>query len=459
MFALPGILVLVTLVYIRPQEFIPALQSLPLLYLFLGAALFGLVIDIRLRRSRAVVTPQAWAVAAFFVWALAGLAVRSSSSIVSYVINVGTSIALWLIIAHGIQTFRAFQTLVATLLCLALFVSYVAADQGLSEFGCHVIDESSGDNSGAYDGRPCVTARECYRGDPEPGADYTCEHVGLFHTSSTGGRVRYRGQLNDPNELSLAVGIALPFAFAFFERRRSLFSGAILAASLILIVACVVMSESRGGQLVFLTVIGAYFIKRYGLRGLLIGAVVALPILLFGGRSGEEAESSSLERLGCWYEGMSMVRSYPLLGVGQGQFVEHHTQTAHNSFILAPAELGLPGMFIWSVIIYLSLKIPLQALRDLGPERGEAPAVARTWAMALTASWCGALVGIFFLSFCYHPVLWIYIGLSGAFWSAMRTHDPSWKLEFNWRDAARVIVIDAALVVILFIYTRIKGAP
>lgn len=459
MFAIPGIIALVALIYIRPQEFVPSLQALPLLYLFLGLALFGLVIDIRLRRSRAAPAPQSLAVALFFAWCLGGLALRDPSSLVNATIAVGVSITLWLIIAHGVQTFRALSVISAALLCVVLFVSWVAVDQGGSELGCHVLDESAGDPTGVYDGRPCITARDCYRGDPEPGAEYNCELVGRFGTSSVGGRVRYRGQLNDPNELSLAAGIALPLAFAFYERKRSLATLLLVAGSLTVIALCAIYSQSRGGQLVFLTVIGAYFVKRYGWKGLLIGAVVALPILLFGGRSGEEAESSSLERLGCWYEGMSMVKTYPLLGVGQGQFVEHHTQTAHNSFILAPAELGLPGMFLWSVIVYLSLKIPIQALRDFGPERGAGPAPARTWAMALLASWLGLLIGIFFLSFCYHPVLWIWIGLSGALWSAIRTHEPEWKVEFRWADAIRVMLIDAALIVILFVYTRIKGAP
>ena len=73
--------------------------------------------------------------------------------------------------------------------------------------------------TGSYDGRPCVTPRECYLGDAEPGGQYMCEHIGWFGTTSVGnGRVRYRGVLQDPNELALAGGIGLPLAFALGQR-------------------------------------------------------------------------------------------------------------------------------------------------------------------------------------------------------------------------------------------------
>ena len=76
--------------------------------------------------------------------------------------------------------------------------------------------------------------------------------------------------------------------------------------------------------------------------------------------------------------------------------------------------------------------------------------------MALLASLAGLVVGIMFLSFCYHYVLWIYVGLAGAFHGVLRTHDPEWRVRFDWRDLARVVVIDLLLVVGLYGYTRIK---
>ena len=455
MFAIPGILFLIAVVYLRPQEIYPPLQAVPLLYLGLALALFGIAVDWRLRRGRPLATPPlGWAIL-FVGWALFTLLVRSRSDLASGAIQLGTSFALFLVIAHGVQSLRALRAVAGFLLGITLLLSLIGVHQGFAPLGCH--RQGAGEEL-VYDGRPCQTARECQRGDAEPGADYACERVGLFGSSSVGqGRVRWVGPLQDPNELALAVAIGLPFAFAAFERKRSAGRLALLLGSLVLIAACVILTRSRGGQLVFLAVLAVYFVRRFGWRGLVLGAILSAPILLLGGRSGAEAESSSLERLDCWFEGMSMVKGDPLVGVGQGQFAEHHVQTAHNSYILAAAELGLPGMLLWSLVLWAAGKVPVQALRRLRDRPGAQAAV--TWSVALLASLAGLAVGIFFLSFCYHPVLWIYLGLCGALYGAVRAHDPDFTVSIGLRDLAAVAAIDAALLAILYLYTRVAAAP
>ncbi len=332
MFAIPGILLLLVFIYIRPQEFISPLRALPLLYLFFALAIFGFGVDLKLRRIKPMLTPQIGFVGLFFLWCVTTLAIRAPAQIPHEALWVGVSIILYLLIGHGVQTFRGFQLVVGTLLAIVLFLSAVGVHQGFAPFGCHVIDASSGKmDVGVFDGRPCENERECLRGDPEPGADYLCERVGLFGTSTIGkGRVRFLGPLQDPNELSLAIGIGVPFAFAFFERKRSTARLLLLLSTLLLVGTCTVFTQSRGGQLVFIAAVGAYFVRKYGVKGLILGAMLGLPLLMLGGRSGEEAEASSLERLECWYEGMSMFKQYPIFGVGQGQFTEHHFLTAHN---------------------------------------------------------------------------------------------------------------------------------
>src|SRR5262249_4116124 len=146
--------------------------------------------------------------------------------------------------------------------------------------------------------------------------------------------------------------IGLPFTIAWSQRKRTLGRRLVMGFVLLLVTACTILSKSRGGVLVFLAVLGTYFVQRYGRRGALIGAMVAVPALILGGRSGSEASASSIERLECWLAGVQMARDYPIVGVGLGRFVEHHILTAHNSYLLAPAELGLPGMILWSLLMY-----------------------------------------------------------------------------------------------------------
>jgi len=115
---------------------------------------------------------------------------------------------------------------------------------------------------------------------------------------------------------------------------------------------------------------------------------------------------------------------------------------------------------LFTAILYVSLKIPVTLLRRIAAHEPVAVspgalAVFRPWAMALVAALSGLLVGIFFLSFAYHYILWIYIGLSGALYSAVRRHDPEFDLKFGWRDLWIVAAIDLAIIVAVFIYTHL----
>jgi O-antigen ligase len=462
MFALPGILATILVIYLRPQEVFPLLQRIPLLYLLLGLSLFGLALDLKLRLSRPAAAPQLPLVILFILWCAVTLVISTPpDAAFSGIIDTLIPLCLFLLLAHGVQTFRALQTVATTILVTALFLSYVGVDQRMSPKGCMAIG-AGGEHEGVYDGRGCENKHECELDSPEPGTEYECEYVGILQTSSVGLRVRYRGVLADPNELALALGVALPFAFALLERKRNTTRMALLALSLGLIGLCTVYTQSRGGQLVFLSVLGTYFVRRYGWKGLLLGAITAAPMLAFGGRSGKEAEGSSGERLECWFTGIMMFRGSPVWGVGKGQFTEHHFLTAHNSYVLAPAELGIIGFWLWSSIVYLSVKIPIAVLQRTaaapadGATRAALAPVARIWALALLASMVGMCVGIFFLSFCYHYVLWIYFGLCGALFAAVKSHDATFEVKISMREYLLIFIADLFLIAVIFVYTKLK---
>jgi O-antigen ligase len=464
MFAIPGILLIVAFIYARPQEVFEQLRLIPWLYVFFALAVFGVALDIRMRNIRIRSTPLLFWVVLFFGWSAFTVLARTPSRAVAPLSGLAICVSLYVLIAHGVQTFRSLRVVAAGVLAAVIFVCFVAVHQGLSPTGCVVVDQSSASETtaGTPDGRPCDSIRSCYLGDVEPGAEYACEHIGLMGTTSVGGgRVRYLGVLQDPNELSLAGGVGLPLAFALrASRKKTLGQSALSALTFALVLLCAIFTGSRGGQLVFLTVVGAYVVKRFGAKGLVFGAILAAPLVLFSGRRSEEASSSTLERLDCWSSALSIWRSHPILGVGLGQFTEYNYMTAHNSYLLALAELGLPGMFLFSIIVYLSAKIPFVVLRDLnGLPVGEGgllsgASVAGPWAMAVFAAFGGLVVGIFFLSFTYQYVLWIYIGLSGALYSAMRTHVPFFRVRFGWSDLGIVSGVNLAIIVLVYAYTR-----
>jgi hypothetical protein len=451
MFASVGLLLLIIVDYLRPQEYLPALYAVPLLHVATALALLGLVLDLRLGLSRLRPAPHLVPAVLLFLWCLVGLAIRAPEELGVRAAALAVPLAIYLILAHGIQTFRMLAVVCGLLLAIGLALSAIGIEQGLSDYGCHRVSVRDGNEIYLYDGRPCSEKDRnvCEGEGAAPGADYWCEKVGLFGTQSVHGRVRYRGTLEDPNELALAVGIVIPFALAFLDRRRTVGRSLAVAAAFGLVGLCIYFTQSRGGQLLYLAVLAVYFVRRFGARlGLLTGVLAATPILIFGGRSG--AEDSTMERTVCWWTGLHLFQASPGFGVGYGQFLEHHGQTAHNSFILVAAELGLPGLLLWTAIVYIAVKIPLAALR------ADLPPVAKSWALALLASMAGLLTGSLFLSFAYKDVFWIFIGLTGVLYQAIQRHDHGFRVDFGLRDLGILALVDGALLIALVGYTALK---
>jgi hypothetical protein len=455
MFILPGLLALVIFIYARPFDFIPALRGQPFLYLFFGLAVFGFLIDLRQGKSRITPSPHWLWVVAFYVWCVFTAAVKGPDSLAKSGLNLTIAVSIYFLIAFGLSSFKALEAFAATILACTLFISAVCVHQGLQPFQCVAVRPTESLSSlGRPDGRPCEDAQDCFADAPDPEAAYRCEEAGLFGITSIGnGRVRYVGVLQDPNEASMAVAIGVPLAFAFFQRKRTPFRFAVALLAFLLASITVVMSKSRGGQLVFLAVLSVYFLKRYRMKGLLIAAIAALPVLAMGGREGGEADSSSLERIENLMVGVQLFGRWPVLGVGFGRFTEYHPLTAHNSYVLAAAELGLPGMIVWLSIMFASFKTVVRSSTlVIGPEGN----VARIWGLALLSALVGLSVGIFFLSFNYHYVLWIYIGMTGALAGAVTHHLPTFRIRVTPREVGLLTLFGLLLLLVIFVYATIK---
>ena len=74
-----------------------------------------------------------------------------------------------------------------------------------------------------------------------------------------------------------------------------------------------------------------------------------------------------MRRAEAWATGLDMFKHSPIFGVGARLFNEHHFLTAHNSFVLTLAELGLIGMMLFVTFIYLSFKTLIVGLNTSLP--------------------------------------------------------------------------------------------
>ncbi len=457
MFVILGIGAMLAFLYVRPQETFESMHWLTF-PLVLAFAVLGYVLDLATgitrppRRSLLL-----WVALAFFGWAMLTVAIGAPEMINESALYFVAPAALFLATSQGVQTLRGFEVVSKTLLAVTMVIVLVAIHQGLTPRVC--IPDTTSNAPPAEDSegkvRQCHSRTECAEAGLGPG-EFLCEHVGLMGTRSDGGRVRSIGIFQDPNELACATSISLPFVFIWLGEKRSairrLLSRLLPLPVLLAAILCNIMTQSRSGQISLIATLGVYFLRRFGVRGAAVGGVLAIPVLIFGGRSDE---SSTEERLECWSEALSMWREHPILGIGAKQFGQHYYLTAHNSALLALSEMGPLGLLLWTIALYVAFKTTLQVQRDFA-NRPEAADV-RAAAFATLAGLVGMVASALFLSLTYHVAFWIEVGLAGSIQAVVLRHDPSWKLRWRWRDLFWVVGLDVGAVASIAIYLRSKG--
>lgn len=237
----------------------------------------------------------------------------------------------------------------------------------------------------------------------------------------------YAGGTYDPNDIAMIAAVSLPFALRLIlgsspAWKACGFVG--LGAALLLIL----QTGSRGGMLAVGAILLAYLVVlRQSIPGrmkvlLIVGIVVALAsapgvflqrLNSLGNVSGDYNMTDPLGRVEIWKRGIGYFARRPLTGVGVGQFNSAEGvsvqslsgpmkwSTAHNSYVLAAAELGLPG-----IIGFLGLFLPIFPLvkrlrRSARTDRALAPVAAQGEAIAIAT--IGFMVAGFFLSATYGP--------------------------------------------------------
>jgi O-antigen ligase len=124
----------------------------------------------------------------------------------------------------------------------------------------------------------------------------------------------------------------------------------------------------------------------------------------------DSQESSAQSRIEAWGQGLMMLKSKPVFGVGYSRFTEYHRKVAHNSFVQTAAELGLVGAVVFVAMFDTLFRILYRGRRaaDLSPSLSPA------WMNGMMASAAGMVVCAFFLSRQYVAVPFILLALAGS---------------------------------------------
>jgi putative inorganic carbon (hco3(-)) transporter len=221
-------------------------------------------------------------------------------------------------------------------------------------------------------------------------------------------RTRWVGIFDGPGVYCVMFTVALPFALQYiaptYGRWKRLLAVTVL---LPLFGYAVFTTGSRGGFLTAIAIAGFWVMSRYeiSIKRVILAAVFVTVGMMVGPSyltSTTDSNKSAQHRVDMWYEGIEMVQSHPLAGIGRGNFGAYTGRLiAHNSGIELMGETGFVGLFAWFGVIYLGFR----NLADRVRETTDAP--ERELLMALGLCLIGYLVSSLFVTLEYETLYFV----------------------------------------------------
>jgi O-antigen ligase len=220
------------------------------------------------------------------------------------------------------------------------------------------------------------------------------------------------GILNDPNVFGQFLLMILPMLYVSTKDTGMNIGWLLTIPITLLFLVGVYYTGSRGAEMGVAALLAMWFIGKSRTKGLIFSGVVAAGLLLAVNltRHRTITMSQGLDRLAIWSDGMSYVKRSPIYGIGYGEFTDMQGMTAHNSFLLVGAELGIVGLILWMSFIVVTFIQLSRVPKVIGATN---PALAR-WAVATRLTLGVYMATGFFLSRAYQMPLFLLLGMAGA---------------------------------------------
>jgi putative inorganic carbon (hco3(-)) transporter len=237
-------------------------------------------------------------------------------------------------------------------------------------------------------------------------------------------RVKAVGLLADPNDFSQVIVLCLPLLWLLYAQRGWIMRILLIGAPASVMIYTILLTQSRGALVGMAALIGLFLQRIAGTVVTMWAAGLSLVGLVGmtygGGRGFSTEEESAAQRIDAWWEGINLLKAYPVFGAGFNNFTNHHYLTAHNSYVLCFAELGLLGFFAWLGMIVLAYR-GLAYVLKLNPAT---QSDTYSWTAELIRfSLVGYLVCAWFLSRTYSPVLYLFLGMCASAWYCASVRD------------------------------------
>ena len=243
-----------------------------------------------------------------------------------------------------------------------------------------------------------------------------------------------KGILENPNDLAINIAINLPLCMAFMFAAKGGLRKSLWAFGLLCMLYAVVATYSRSGMIATMitTLICLWEFGVKGKRMALvmvagIGGVIALAVVLVTpkylarleslvrstpveyGSVEAHAQSSVEAREALLKESLKLMVQHPIFGVGAGNFpvITKEWRVAHNTYTEIGAEGGVPALILFVLLLVMSLRKIRQTRMLPGYARDEN---IRLWASGLWASMAAYISGAMFASTEYNLFPYFMVG-------------------------------------------------
>ena len=192
--------------------------------------------------------------------------------------------------------------------------------------------------------------------------------------------------LGDPNDLSLVL--LFPFSFAIsllMTKGLNLRFRLLGLIATITIFSAIMATQSRGGLLGLLAVVGIVAYRRVKSKAVFFGVGALCTIALFvfagisdrksGGAAEEGLDESAMGRLHAWEAAFGMAVDNPMTGVGINNFYSNYffysdywdgkPHSVHSSWFGVLAETGFVGLSVFLIMLFITFKTSHNTLKTV----------------------------------------------------------------------------------------------
>jgi O-antigen ligase len=267
-------------------------------------------------------------------------------------------------------------------------------------------------------------------------------------------RLQSTGVFQDPNDFAMILISGIVMCFFFIGDSTGGFLRFAWLLPLAICADALWETKSRGGLLALVAGVSVLAYARWNGRRAAIAGLLVLPVVFAGfatRNDGGMSGGTGQQRVEIWNDGMILLRSHPLFGIGYEEYVNECGHVAHNSFVHSYTELGLIGGTLFLGVYGTSVWTLLRIRKD--------PALVENtrdrWLTAgVSALVAAAATSQFSLSRAYVVPTYMFVGLAVALTEIMPLAVPQSLPQFNIRFLNRLAVASISFLFVVHVYIR-----